>query len=279
VIKVKNLFIFGLFSTISLFANSMDTNIIKFEKERFSNNSRVEIKSIDINTKVQMPINGWYGYIIDIKALVQNKDVTAKDIVFSNGEFVAPELIDLKTGNSLKLLLQPKLSDNFYSPNHLIEGNKDAENKIVIFSDPLCPFCIDYVPEVIKHVKKNKEEIALYYYHFPLSKIHPAADILVKAMDVAKKKGIKDVELKVYETDWETYFKIDSKDVNLILNAFNKVFKTEIKESELNQKEITESILKDINMGEDVLVKGTPTIFINGEKDNTRLKYESLGSN
>ena len=137
--------------------------------------------------------------------------------LFSNGEFVAPELIDLKTGNSLKLLLQPKLSDNFYSPNHLIEGNKDAENKIVIFSDPLCPFCIDYVPEVIKHVKKNKEEIALYYYHFPLSKIHPAADTLVKAMDVAKKKGIKDVELKVYETDWETYFKIDSKATEAII--------------------------------------------------------------
>ena len=35
------------------------------------------------------------------------------------------------------------------------------KDKIVIFSDPLCPFCKDYVPEVIKHV--NKKVILLLY--------------------------------------------------------------------------------------------------------------------
>ena len=29
-------------------------------------------------------------------------------------------------------------------------------------------------------------------------------------------------------------------------------------------------------MGEDVMVQGTPTIFVNGEKDSSRLKYEDL---
>ena len=30
-------------------------------------------------------------------------------------------------------------------------------------------------------------------------------------------------------------------------------------------------------MGEEVMVQGTPTIFINGVKDTTKLKYETLG--
>jgi len=30
-------------------------------------------------------------------------------------------------------------------------------------------------------------------------------------------------------------------------------------------------------MGEEALVQGTPTIFVNGEKDSSRQKYETLG--
>ena len=225
-----------------------------------------------------MPIKGWYGYLIDIKAEVQGQEIKAKDVVFSNGEVVSPELIDLKTNKSLKLLVQPDLTNNYYKDSHLIAGNKDAKNKIVVFSDPLCPFCIDYVPEVIKHVKNNPSEIALYYYHFPLLKIHPAAGVLTRLMDIAKEKGIKDIELKVYEIDWDPHFDAKVTDEKVILKAFNKELKVDISFDELSNKDITKKILKDIALGEDVMVKGTPTIFINGKKDNTKLKYETLGS-
>ena len=277
--KIMKILILMLSSSLILFADSIDKSIIEFEKNRFSNNNRVEIIGININTKVKVPVENWYGYIIDIKAKVQNKNVNAKDIIFTNGEVVSPELIDLKTGKSLKSLLQPKLTDKYYSEKHLIAGNKDAKNKIVIFSDPLCPFCIDYVPEVINHVNKNKKSISLYYYHFPLLKLHPAANTLTKLMNIAKVKGIENIELKVYDTDWEEYFKSETLDEKIILDSFNKVFKTKITLDEINSDDVKNSIQEDIKMGEEVLVKGTPTIFVNGEKDNTRLKYEGLGDN
>lgn len=278
-IKIINLAALLLASNVILNANDIDKSIIDFEKNKFSNNSRVEINNIEINTKIKVPVGNWYGYIIDINAIVQNKSIKGKDIVFSNGEVVSPDLIDLKTGKSLRSLLQPKLTDNYYDKNHLIAGNEKAKDKIVIFSDPLCPFCIDYIPEVIKHVNKNSDEIALYYYHFPLLKLHPAANTLTKLMEVGKEKGIKNIELRVYETDWEKYFKSDSVDEKVILKAFNKIFKTEITLEEINSEKVKSLVNNDISMGDDLLVKGTPTIFINGEKDNTRLKYESLGHN
>ena len=277
--KIMKILILMLSSSLILFADSIDKSIIEFEKNRFSNNNRVEIIGININTKVKVPVENWYGYIVDIKAKVQNKNVNAKDIIFTNGEVVSPELIDLKTGKSLKSLLQPKLTDKYYSEKHLIAGNKDAKNKIVIFSDPLCPFCIDYIPEVINHVNKNKKSISLYYYHFPLLKLHPAANTLTKLMNIAKVKGIENIELKVYDTDWEEYFKSETLDEKIILDSFNKVFKTKITLDEINSDDVKNSIQEDIKMGEEVLVKGTPTIFVNGEKDNTRLKYEGLGDN
>lgn len=32
--------------------------------------------------KKELPLNGWYGYILDVEANVQGKDINAKDILF-----------------------------------------------------------------------------------------------------------------------------------------------------------------------------------------------------
>lgn len=272
----KILFI-SLFLTTTISANSIDDKILEFEKNRFSNNKRVEIKNLSINFKKSLPVKNWYGYIIDIDAKIADKNVKAKDIVFSNGTVVSPDLFDIKTGNSLKEMMTLPLTSKYYDKKRLIAGNHDAKDKIVIFSDPLCPFCLDYVPDIIKFVNKNSQNIALYYYHFPLLQIHKAANALSKAMLVASNKGVKDVTLKVYEADFDSYFNADEADEKKILNAFNKVLKTNIKLDEIQNKEIQKEIQEDMLMGENVMVEGTPTIFVNGEQDKTKNKYKQLG--
>ena len=273
--KFSKLLSTTLLLSVSLYANS-DNSVIEFEKKRVSQNPSVKLNEVSINTKKELPLGGWSGYIMDVKVNVQGKDINAKDVLFSDGKYISLDLIDSETGKSLKDLVTPNLSEKYHDKSKLIAGNHDAKDKIVIFSDPLCPFCIDYVPEVIKHVQKNSDSIALYYYHFPLLGLHPAAGILVKLVDIAKDKGIKDAELKVYQTNWEKYFDVKSTDEKKILEAFNKEFKTTIKLEDMNDK-VSEVIEKDILMGEEVMVSGTPTIFINGVKDSSRLKYETLG--
>ncbi|MBP9615696.1 MAG: DsbA family protein [Aliarcobacter sp.] len=274
--KISKLLSTTLLLSVSLYANN-DNSVIEFEKKRVSQNPNVTIKEVSINTKKEIPLAGWNGYILDVKVNVQGKDVNAKDILFSDGKYISLDLIDSTTGKSLKDLVTPNLTSNYHDKAKLIAGNHEAKDKIVIFSDPLCPYCIDYVPEVIKYVQKNSDSIALYYYHFPLLSIHPAAGTLVKLIDIAKHKGIKDAELKTYQIDWEKYFDVKSTDAKVILEAFNKEFKTDIKLDELSKAEITKTIDSDIAMAEEVMVQGTPTIFVNGVKDSTRLKYETLG--
>ena len=259
----------------SLYASN-DENIVNFEKKRIAQNPNVEVKSIKINTKKELPLNGWSGYILDVEATVQGKSINAKDILFSDGKYISLELIDSETGKSLKDLVTPNLTDNYHDKAKLIAGNPNAKDKLVVFSDPLCPFCKDYLPDVIKYVNKNSDSIALYYYNFPLS-IHPAATPLSKLVEIAKHKGLKGVELKVYETDWEPYFDVKTTDEKKILEAFNKEFKTDIKIEELSDNKVNELIAKDMKMGEEVMVQGTPTIFVNKVKDSTRQKYETLG--
>jgi len=277
--KVSKVLTLAVLLTSSLFANVSDDNVIKFEKKRISQNPNLEVKNITINTKKELPVKGWFGYVLDVEAKIDDKIINAKDIIFSDGRYISLDLLDSTNGKSLKDLVSPSLSSKYYDKSKLIAGNHNAKDKIVIFSDPLCPFCMDYVPDVIKHVNKNKDSIALYYYHFPLLRIHPAAGPLSKLMDLAKQKGIKDIELKVYKANWDDYFDSKEKDEKKIINGFNKEFKTSFTQDDLSSIELLELIENDMKMGEDVMVQGTPTIFVNGEKDTMKTKFEQLGKN
>ena len=273
--KVSTLFAISTLLGTALFAN--DNLVLDYEKKRVSQNPNVKVKDIKINTKKELALAGWTGYILDIDAVVQGKEIKAKDFLFTNGTHIAPELIDMKTMQSLKDSLFPNLTEKYYNKSNFIAGNEKAKNKIVLFSDPLCPFCMDYIPTVIAEVNKNKENIALYYYAFPLTQIHPASLPLSKIIEVAHNKGVADIITKAYTADWSKYFDEKDTDEAKILEAFNKEFGTDIKIEELNKKEINDKIAKDISMGDDVMVSGTPTIYVNGVKESPKFNFDTLG--
>ncbi|MFA6788961.1 MAG: thioredoxin domain-containing protein [Arcobacteraceae bacterium] len=276
-IKKITFFISSVAMATSLSAIAIDSDIIEFEKKRFASNKQIELKNVQLYFKQELAQKDWYAYILNIDANYQGKPVKFKDIVFSNGLVVAPELLDIKTGNSLKDTVVPTLSAKYYNKANLLLGNENAKDKIVVFSDPLCPFCMDYIPDVIKHVKQNEGKVVLYYYHFPLLQIHPASQALTKLMDVALEMGVKDIVLRTYMANWDVYFTEKESDEKKILEAFNKEFNLNITLAQIQDKKIEDKILNDISMGEDVLVQGTPTIFINGQYDKAKTKFLETG--
>lgn len=56
--------------------------------------------------------------------------------------------------------------------NSMVIGDPAAKNKIIVFSDPDCPYCRKLHPELKELVKKRKD-IAVYVKLFPLVKLHP----------------------------------------------------------------------------------------------------------
>ncbi len=274
-LMLKLLSIFIL-STSTLSADTLEENALKFEKERLSKNPQLKLTSVEIAIKKEIGKEGWYGIVFDIVAQIQGKTVKAKDTIFTNGKLVSPDLFNMKNGQSYKDMMKPTLSADYYSEDHLIAGNKNAKHKIVIFSDPLCPFCIEYVPEVIKDVKKDPAQFALYYYHFPLMSLHPDANVITKAMTIASQMGIKDVTLKTYEGEFHKYLKERKNSDEKVLEAFNKIMKTNIILAQINDKEVQKHISKDVFMGEEMMVQGTPTVFFDGQYDKSRYKYDRV---
>ncbi len=274
---LKLLMTISLSSTSLLATKTIDENILKFEKQKVSNilkRQEITLSDVSIILKKDLKKDGWYGYVFNITFTVKGKVINQKDTLFTNGNLIAPELVNLKTKRSYSNMMYPKLGKKYFDKKHLIAGNEDAKHTLVLFSDPLCPVCIDAVPSIIKDVMNNPEKIALYYYHLPLN-MHPTARTLSKASMIATDMGIKNVDYEIYKTNFGSlYDAYAEKDDQKALTHFNTIFKTNIKISQINDSKLNQRLAHDYDLSNEAFVKGTPTLFLDGEIDNTSKKYK-----
>jgi len=269
--------IVALVLSSTLLATTSDTKIVKFLKKSFKANPNIVSMKIDVVEK--MPVKkpkGWQAYIVGIDAVVKDKskkrNVSQKMIWFSNGDIITQELIDMKTGKSLKDAVSPMMKAKHYKKENLIYGDVNAKHKVAIFSDPLCPFCRTFVPKAIKYMKSKPEQFALYYYHFPLPSLHPAAVELSKAAIALELKGAKDVVFRLYKVKVNA----GERDVNKILTAFNKAMGANIKAADIKTPEVLKQYKSDLKIATDIMVQGTPTIFFDGKIDKSKKKYKEV---
>jgi len=264
-------------SSSLLFSSATNAEVEEFLKEQFSGNkglSSIDVKVIEVMKLDRL--KGWDAFIVSIEANIKQqnklKKVKQRMIWFSNGDAITRDLIDLQTGESFIDLVKPEFKPEYYKKENLIYGNVNAKHKVAIFSDPLCPFCRSFVPAAIEKMKKRPGTFAIYYYHFPLERIHPAAVPLVQAAVAAELKGVKDVVLNLYKVE------VDPREKNIqkILSAFNKVMKSNIKVADLNKREVLMHLNSDMDIAENLMVGGTPTLYFDGKVDKTKRKHEMV---
>jgi predicted DsbA family dithiol-disulfide isomerase len=264
-----------LISSIYINAATTEQKLTNFLNKAINTGKGYKFKAAKVLHKEVVPANkGWEAYFLQIELEIpsKHKTVSVKDIIFSNGMLISKDFIDINTGRSIKDSFSFPASPKLYDAQHLLVGSKDAKNKLIIFSDPLCPFCMDFVPDLISWVKKHDKNFALYYYYFPLS-IHPGNTTLIKAELAAEKLGkIKDLSSKVYSEA----FDFDKSDEASVLAIFNKTFKTNLSKKQINTQDILDRIKNDLKVAQSLMIRGTPTLYVNGKKDPTRSLYKKL---
>jgi len=264
----------------SLLASGIEGKIENFFKSVLKNNTMYKVNSIKVKDHKDLKqVSGWKVYFVDININMikgPNKgNMTVHEKVFTNGKYIAKDFLDINNHASLKREVAVDITDNsIYNSEHLIYGNGSEPHKVIAISDPLCPFCQDFMPGFLKAVKEHPGKIALYYYHLPLGRLHLASPTMSRLMIVARKKGVQDVELKVYSN--KDYFVTDEKDEDKIIRAFNKVLKTNITKAEIHKPWVEEAIKEDKRYIDALMISGTPTIYIDGKKDASRNKYKSI---
>ncbi|MDD2781391.1 DsbA family protein [Sulfuricurvum sp.] len=265
-----------LLLSASLFGAS-DAEVVSFLKKGIAGNPNVSNLQIEINSKKSLPaMNDWQVYFVTIEADVkqgnESRRINQKSTYFVNGNIIAPELVNLKSGERYNDMVAPDFSNSFYSKENLVSGEANATHKVAIFSDPLCPFCRRYVPEALAYMEKYPKTFAVYYYHLPLAGLHPAAVTLTKAAIVAEQNGTKDAVLKLYKVDING----NEKDEKKILSAFNKVFGTKIDSEDIRRTSVVKQFEFDQKVAQSMMVAGTPTVFFNGQKDSSKNKYKEI---
>jgi len=262
-------------ATVTLSANAQPDEkvLLKYIKRNVVKNPQVKLKGITVvESKTDARLPGWTILLTNMQLEYQKKQINAPETMFIKDGIITGHLVNMKTGNDYRDEIKPSVPNSFYDDAHLVFGNKDAKHKVLIFSDPQCPFCQEIVPDIFKAAKDNPSTLAVYYYHLPLLRIHPVSDILTRIMHVAQHEGKMDVLEKIYS------LKIDPKETNMtkILAAVKSHAGYSVTAAQVNQKSVIDALKKDADDAGKMMVSGTPTIYIDGEWDKLRDGYKKL---
>lgn len=141
-----------------------------------------------------------------------------------------------------------------------IKGPENAPVTITEFSDYQCPFCARSEPIINDVLKEYPEKVRFVYKHFPLVSIHPQAMPAAKAAVAAQKQGkFWEMHEKLFANQRELgpeQFKKYAQEIGLDLTRF---------EHDMNSEETQKKIQDDMALAQQVGIRGTPTIFVNGK--------------
>ncbi len=188
----------------------------------------------------------------EIAVKAEDKEGHQKDGVvyldYSKGNVILGNIIKLKTRENLtdKRMGELKKFDYKSIPlkNALLLGEKSAKHKLIVFTDPDCPFCQKLHGD-LKQVVSERSDIAFYIILFPLTEIHP--DAYKKTASIMCKKSLKLLD--------------------------DVMEKKEIAEDKCGSKIIDENI----KLGNKLGITGTPTVILpDGRQYRGNMKTDEL---
>ncbi len=152
-------------------------------------------------------------------------------------------------------------------------GPEDAPVTLVQYADFECPSCGDIYPAVKRLQNRVGRQLRLIFRHFPLVNQHPHAVQAARAAEAAAAQDEQkfwQMHDRLYERqgsltrdDLEAY----AADLELDLEQFRR---------ELDEDIYRDRIREDQQSGRESGVNGVPTFFINGQRYDGPLEFESL---
>ncbi len=142
-------------------------------------------------------------------------------------------------------------------------GNPKAKIVIVEFTEFQCPYCARITPYLDSLTRANPDKIRLVYKNFPLS-FHKDAPAAAASAMAAQKQG------KFWEYRWalasnyqslnDSTFIETAKKVGLNLDQFKKEMVLDADKQAI--------IDRDMKLGSEVGVQGTPNFYVNGKRQD-----------
>ena len=146
------------------------------------------------------------------------------------------------------------------------QGNKNAKVTVVEYGDYECPACGAWSPIVDQLIQKYGSQVEFAFRNYPLTQIHPDAQIGSQAAEAAGLQGkYWPMHELLYQnqTTWSVidpgavvskYFDGYAQQLGLDVKRFNQ---------DINSKTVTDKIAADVASGDAAQIDHTPTFFLN----------------
>lgn len=197
---------------------------------------------------------------------------TAVFVFLGGGVFAMVKLASNSDSSPSSVSLAAMISDN-----DRFLGNKDANVKIIEYSDFQCPACRYYHPILKKINEEFKEDIAFAYRHFPLSQ-HQNAKLAAYAAEAAGKQNkFWEMSDLIFENQdkWSKASSANAKEYFIgyasVLDLNAEQFKNDIFSESVKDK-----VESDLKSGLESFINATPTIFVNGKKIENPRDYDEF---
>ena len=149
-------------------------------------------------------------------------------------------------------------------------GPQKAPITLVEFSDFQCPYCAAAVPEIKALLKAYPTQVRLIFKQFPLEE-HSQADLAAAAAIAAQKQNkfweMHDAMYSHYQDLSRKSILAMAKLIGLDMDRF---------ENDIDSTQVRETVVRDVQDGNDAGVNGTPTLFVDGQRYNGPLLLASL---
>ncbi len=151
----------------------------------------------------------------------------------------------------------------------LVKGPDTAKVVIVEFSDFQCPACRAIEPLVKQVATQYPNDVKIIYRHFPLTQIHPYAQIAAQASEVAADQGkfweMHDI-LFDRQDQWTSLGSQEAVIDTLATYAQELGIDKQVLTEKIQSDSIKSNVAQDVSLATQLKVDATPTIYVNGQK-------------
>lgn len=156
-------------------------------------------------------------------------------------------------------------------PADHIQGDESAAVTLVEFGDYECPHCARAYPIVKKVQKHFGKQLRFVYRNFPLTEMHPNAEFAAETSEFA---GAHDKFWEAHDLLFENQNRLGGELYAEIAHKLN-LNATQLA-SALEKREFAAKVHADFSGGVRSGVNGTPTFFINNQRNDAPFDYEGL---
>ena len=253
--------------------NITTKDINKFVKRIDLKKSPIELNNSKIiEIKHEESLKGWDIVMTSLSLSYKDQSFYAPEIIFVKDGLATNNLYDVNRDINYRNDLKPSVKPNLYDNKHLLYGDKNAKHKILIFADPKGKNTYKDIKPIFDIAKSKPHKFAVYYYHIINRRLHPASKVLTKILYVLQKEDKKELFEKVYTLD----IPAKANDAKQIVDYVNKELDLDIKVSQIESKDVQDGVKDDERVASEMLVTGSPSIFIDGKWDKTRDRYKKF---